>query len=138
MVFNSIFFVILNIPLVLLLVPRYGMLGAACANGFAIIFANLVALVEVYFLLRLHPYTTRYFKILFLGVITAAITYIMKGYLFNNGSVIFLLIQTSLIFIIFFILIILFGLEENERKILIAVKEKLISSYVYKSFGCKK
>jgi O-antigen/teichoic acid export membrane protein len=137
MVLNSIIFLILAIPLTLFLVPRYGILGAAYANTSAVIFANLVALAEVYFLLRLHPYNIRYFKVLFLGAITATIAYIMRYCLPNDSSVIFWLIEAAFIFAIFFALVILFGLEENERKILVAIKERLKTSYVHGTFRSK-
>jgi O-antigen/teichoic acid export membrane protein len=137
MVFNSIIFLILAIPLTLFLVPRYGILGAAYANTSGIVFANLVALAEVYFLLRLHPYNIRYFKVLFLGAITATIAYIMQYCLPNDVSVIFWLMKAAFIFAIFFALIILFGLEENERKILVAIKGRLKTSYVHGTFRSK-
>ena len=138
MVFNSIFLIILVILLTVLLIPQYGILGAAYANASAIVLINLAALVEVYFLLRLHPYNIRYFKVLFLGAISAAIAYGMRYFLPDTGSIIFSGVEAALILVIFFALIILFGLEENERKILVEIKQKLTTSHVQGFFGGKK
>lgn len=138
MVFNSIILAILVVLMTLVLVPRYGMVGAAYANASAIILANFVALMEVYFLLRLHPYNIRYFKVLFLGAITAAIAYGMRYFLPDTGSIIFLLMEGAFILVIFFALVILFGLEENERKILMTIKGKLMTFHVRRSSAGRK
>src|SRR4030042_5780174 len=114
------------------------MLGAAYANASAIILANLLALMEVFFLLRVHPYNIRYFKVLFLGAITAAIAYGMRYFLPDTGSIIFLFLEGAFILVIFFGLVILFGLEENEKKILMTIKEKLMTSHFHGSPGGKK
>ncbi|MEW5948873.1 MAG: flippase [Thermodesulfobacteriota bacterium] len=128
MVFNAIIFVILTIPLTLILVPRYGMLGAAYANGTGIAFANLVGMAEVYLVLRLHPYSIYYFKILLMGAITAVITCIVRYYFPTDGSIVFLLAGSACVFSLFFVLVILLGLDENERLVLTAIKERLMPS----------
>lgn len=135
MVFNSIVFVILAVTLTIVLVPHYGMIGAAYANCAAVIFANLVTLIEVYFLLRLQPFNTRYFKILCSGAITAAVTYIVKLYIPDNGHLIFSFLQAVFVVAIFFVFLILFGLEEDERKFLLAIREKLIPCYIEENAG---
>jgi len=133
MVFNAMLYVILAILFTILLVPPYGMIGAAYGNLFAVILANVASVVGVYFHLRIHPYDPYYFKILFLGVVTAGFTYVFECYLLNSGSVIFSLLGATLIFVTFFGLVILSGLEEDERKVLMAVKVKLMTSYFFKS-----
>jgi len=47
----------LNVGLGLLLIPRYGMLGAAIAHAGAIAAANVVPLIQVAIALRLHPFS---------------------------------------------------------------------------------
>jgi len=47
----------LNVGLGLLLIPRYGMLGAAIAHAAAIAAANVVPLIQVAVVLRLHPFS---------------------------------------------------------------------------------
>ncbi|MFZ5995734.1 MAG: oligosaccharide flippase family protein [Thermodesulfobacteriota bacterium] len=139
MVFNSILFVIMAFFLTTFLVPKYGMLGAAYANACAMLLANIIVLLEVYFLLRLHPYNIRYFKVLCSGAITAAVTYLLiQCHSPYEGSLILLFVQCVLVFILFFALIILFGLEENEKKILWAIRKKMMLFCIRGSAGCKK
>jgi O-antigen/teichoic acid export membrane protein len=47
----------LNLILGVLLIPRYGMVGAAIAHASAIAAANVVPLIQVAFALRLHPFS---------------------------------------------------------------------------------
>jgi O-antigen/teichoic acid export membrane protein len=59
---NRLAGLLLNIALTLLLLPRFGLLGAAIAQAIMIAFVNILALVEVRFLLKIQPYTKSYAK----------------------------------------------------------------------------
>lgn len=72
--FNSIATVILNIVLGLILTPRYGAIGTAISTGFSIGVINLIRLVEVYVLLKIHPYRWDTLKPLGAGFISALLT----------------------------------------------------------------
>jgi O-antigen/teichoic acid export membrane protein len=72
--FNSIATVILNIVLGLILTPRYGAMGTAISTAFAIVVINLIRLVEVYVLLKIHPYRWDTLKPLGAGLISALLT----------------------------------------------------------------
>ena len=52
----------LNVALNLLMIPKYGVLGAAVATGASIVLVNLTKLIEVYALYRVHSYTLSYWK----------------------------------------------------------------------------
>jgi O-antigen/teichoic acid export membrane protein len=56
-----------NILLNALLIPRWGLLGAALATGASIAGVNLLRLLQVYRLLRFHPYDRSYLKSLGAG-----------------------------------------------------------------------
>lgn len=68
---NGVFFVALNVALDIALIPQYGILGAAIANGFTIALLNITRLVEVFVLLRLQPYNRTYLKPLGAGGVAA-------------------------------------------------------------------
>ncbi len=128
MVFNTIFFIISTIGLSLYLIPVYGMLGAAFANAVTIILANIIVTLEVYFLLKVHPFNRAYFKILFSGLTTALITYFMRSYLPGRNLLSMAVIEGVLVVIIFFGMLIMFGLNENERKFLTVIRAKFSPS----------
>lgn len=115
--------VILNI----LLIPKYGILGAAFALSVSIILGNIVAVVEVVFILKMHPYRRDFYKpvlaaavsfpalCLYAGQVSIHNTFIM----FITGGLIFLALYT--------IILILLGVSEEERFILKKVIKKLIA-----------
>lgn len=128
MVINALGAVCLNIPLMIFLVSRYGITGAACATGITMALANIIALAEVYFLLGLHPYSVRYLKLLLLAVVTAGAAWMIHHYLIAaaslSASVPLILAQVAFIFIAFFLLLICFGLNDDEKQTLTSIRKK--------------
>ena len=53
---NSIIAIIINIGLSLILVPPFNMLGAALAAALTVIMINGLCLIEVYCIMKIHPY----------------------------------------------------------------------------------
>jgi O-antigen/teichoic acid export membrane protein len=71
--FNTALRVILNIVLVLLLIPPYGVLGAAWASSLTVVILNLVSLVEVWWILKVQPYRWDMLKPLIAGAAGAVV-----------------------------------------------------------------
>ncbi|MEW6586367.1 MAG: flippase, partial [Nitrospirota bacterium] len=123
MVFNAAVFAALAVFLNIVLVPSYGMVGAAYAKGISIILLNVVALAEVYALLKLHPYSILYFKALAAGLASAAVAYALKNYLPDGGSGVLMILKLAFVPVVFFAIIIKYALDDSERKILMTVKQ---------------
>jgi len=60
---NNLVVIVINIVLNLLLIPRFGIYGAAIASGFSYAFLNILALVEIYWMHGIQPYTPVYLRI---------------------------------------------------------------------------
>ncbi len=71
---NSIVAVVVNIVLGIILTPRYGAMGVAISTGVAYAVINLMRLVQVRLLLKMHPYRWDAFKPLGAGLISAILT----------------------------------------------------------------
>lgn len=59
---NSSLILVLNIGLNVLFIPRFGILGAALATGLSLILMNLARLVELFFIMGLHPFGSGWIK----------------------------------------------------------------------------
>jgi O-antigen/teichoic acid export membrane protein len=70
---NTVSSVIVNLSLALVLVPRYSINGAAWAAALTVIILNLVGLIEVYWIMRIHPYRWDILKPVVAGVIAALV-----------------------------------------------------------------
>jgi O-antigen/teichoic acid export membrane protein len=67
---NSIVAVVLNIVLGIFLTTRYGVVGTAVATGLALAIVNLMRLLQVRLLLKIHPYRPDTIKPILAGLIT--------------------------------------------------------------------
>ncbi len=75
--FNSLAVVALNIVLGIILTSQYGAMGTAISTGLAIAVVNVIRLIEVRILLKMHPYRLSMFKPLAAGTISAALVGIL-------------------------------------------------------------
>jgi len=70
---NSAVAVVANIGLGILLTPRYGAMGTAISTGLAIVVLNIMRLLQVVLLLKMHPYRWDFIKPLGAGLISSAL-----------------------------------------------------------------
>ena len=78
---NSIIDLTANIGLVLLFVPRWGIVGAALAGSLSIILINTMRLVEVFVLLRIWPYNPSFLKPIAAALVAAGVAYLANIWL---------------------------------------------------------
>jgi O-antigen/teichoic acid export membrane protein len=60
--YNSIIQFCLNVILDIVLIPKYGMAGAATATGISLILISIIRIIQIFFLLKIHPFSVSYFK----------------------------------------------------------------------------
>ena len=76
---NSLFMVVISIGLDLLLIPRWGVVGAAAASALSTTLINVVCLVEVWFLLHMQPYNWDLYKPFVAGLVTTVVTVMLNS-----------------------------------------------------------
>jgi len=79
--FNNLVIFVLEFVLALVLIPRRGIMGAAVAAGVSLSLVNGMRLVEVFRILKMHPYTTRFWKPVGAGLISLGGLAAIKGVL---------------------------------------------------------
>jgi len=117
---------VLNITLNALLIPRWGLLGAALATGISIAGVNLMRLVQVYALLGFQPYERNYIKTVAAGVVAGlgawALKYGMSGldlhFLLSLGITV--LVLSSLYLLTLWVL----GFSKEDRSVWEALKRR--------------
>jgi O-antigen/teichoic acid export membrane protein len=127
---NNLAIVLLIIVLNYLLIPRFGILGAAASLAIALSIINLVRLIEVYILLRIHPYRIDFYKPLLAGL-SAVTASLILSHLFGpniKNGLFALLGNSSAIALIYILVLLLFGLDPEEKIILNRMKTKFINS----------
>lgn len=102
---NDIFMAIINIILNVVMIPKYGMLGAAIATAISIASFNLFKLLQVKYYLDIIPFNRRYFHIFINVIIISLFTFFIKGI---YSSIIIVFINTAFSMIVSFIISYLF------------------------------
>jgi len=110
-----------------LLIPKYGIVGAAIAMAFSIAFVNILRLVEVYYFERIHPYKRSFIKPLTSGALSTLVVSVLRIF-FPYSSNLFFSAGFCVLFLSFFIgFLILFRLESEDKYILKLLGKRLIS-----------
>lgn len=76
---NNLVIFLLEFGLALVLIPRHGIVGAAVAAGLALSLVNGMRLVEVLRILKMHPYTARFWKPAVAGLVSLGGLALAKG-----------------------------------------------------------
>lgn len=125
---NSIISVTVSIGLSLVLIQRYGILGAALAAIFAVIVINGLGLIEMYWITKIHPYRSDIYKPLLAGG-AASIVGVLLLHFIHFSNIRFATIEKlSLIipFVLVYVLVmILLRFNEEDRIVFDVVRIRL-------------
>ena len=125
---NSIALCVLNIILNYLLIPQYGIIGAAFATGLSIAIINVLRLAEVYYFLRIHPFRLDYLKPCIAGFLSLFLVYLAVHKFFPVSLSLSDISLLLLFFVALYALFIFFlKLEKEDEYILKLFYRKLIS-----------
>lgn len=122
---NMVFTSIVNLILNMILVPRYGINGAAFSTMLSYIILSLIFLTETKYYLSLIPLRKKIFRILLISILPILSLIYIKQFIPINT---FTLILQVLFFILFyFILVLTTGcLDKNDLMILRTIKKKIM------------
>jgi len=123
---NNLAVLIISVILNLLLIPEYGIIGAAYATGISLTFLTFVRILEVYFIMKIHPFRLQMWKPLFAGTIFLLVFFHRITAYQSNTHIFFLLL---LLFISYFILIYFLKLDEEQVYLFGIIKKKVISFF---------
>jgi O-antigen/teichoic acid export membrane protein len=121
---NSLSLGVLNVVLNLLLIPMFHVLGAAIATGASIALINLVRVIEVYLLYKVHPYKLSYWKPIVAGGVATLVwigvrsIWNLSGWMWLGGSALF-----GVIYMLTFMAL---GLDDEDKVIMRAVKKRIL------------
>jgi O-antigen/teichoic acid export membrane protein len=120
---NSIVFLALSLALDLVLIPRYGLIGAAAANAAAIAAVNLLRLWQTRRVLGIGPYDRRFLRPLLAGLVAGAAAALTP--LDEIGGFLALGIRCALLGLAYLVLLWVLGIEQEDREVARAVLSRL-------------
>jgi O-antigen/teichoic acid export membrane protein len=124
---NNVIVFIMIVVLNSLLIPKFGLLGAAASLAIALGLVNIIRLVEVYLILKIHPYRVAYYKPFLAGALAAAASWALKHFWGPGvGSPLpRLAAHSSIIALVYLLALLGFGINEEEKLIWRRVRGKL-------------
>ena len=122
---NLVLASILNIILNILLIPSYGINGAALATTISRIILSALLFIEVYYYLKIIPLRRSIIKVTLLTIIPTVILFYLRNIISIN---IISLILLGIFFFLSYILIIIASksLDENDLMIIKSIKDKIL------------
>ena len=112
-----------NIFLNIILIPKYGLIGAATATATSVVIHNTITIFQIYYYLKLIAFRTVYLKIALAGLIPGTLFWLIKDGL-SGWILLALCIAFTLVFIA---LNFLFGAISNEDKMIMREIKKRIT-----------
>ncbi len=122
---NSIATFALSVGLSLLLIPSYGLIGAAVAALAAELLVNLLRLAEVFLLFRLLPYNRSFIKPITAGLAGAAAALGVGRLLPGGASFLSVAIIVLLLLATYAGVLLLLGLSEEDRAVLARLRGRV-------------
>jgi len=122
---NSAILCVTIIVMNLLLIPSYGITGAAMGTACSVIFLNVIRILELYYFERIHPYQKNFIKPLISGILAASIVYGL-GKLFPYEQSVFISMGFTIIFLIAYtVFLLLFTLDDDDKHVLNLIGKKM-------------
>ena len=118
---NSALGTAMTIGLAWLLIPKWGLIGAAVATGLTVAIMNIVMTVQVYLLLKLMPYNRHVFKPIIAGLVAFLATFFLHQ-LVPGAYWPYLIVKISFLCLVYIAVNVLLGLSEEDQMILRSVQ----------------
>lgn len=116
---NAMLHFLLQTGLCFLLIPRYGIIGAALAKATSIGFLRTIRLLQVYLILKMHPFRAEFIKPLVAGGASWLVLSLVRASIPQIGNSALLLVLGSSIFLaIYGLTLYRLGFDEEDRLIL--------------------
>ena len=117
---------VLNVGLNLWLIPIYGILGAALATGISFAVVNVARIVEVYTLLRMHPYDSSYHKP-FVAVFAVVVLSLFSSMLHISRP--YWIIHVAALSVVYCVVLYFLGLDYEDKMIWETIKRRINNQY---------
>lgn len=124
---NNIIMIAINITLNFFLIRLYGVFGAAVATAITIGSVNLLRLLEVYLIYKIHPYSLSYLYGITSGVIASTLLYLLGKHWPISSSVLGLLTNACVVIVAFLLPFFVIGLRGEDKLLFEKVVNKLNS-----------
>lgn len=127
---NSIFLTVIMVILFIILIPKYGIWGAAISYSVGLLIINVARVIEVYKFIGIHPFQLDFLKVIPCGLISSLIVYWGNIFLGNIQANLYLwIVEIVVFFLIYTGFILLFRLDEYDIMVYRILKKSVIGKF---------
>lgn len=123
--FNNVGTVILNTVLNIILIPIWGIAGAAIGVALTDVLINIARLFQIYWLFKLWPYDSSFVKPFLASAVTLSLVFFVIRVIPADTSLFNLILNITLLWIVFAAATILLGLSQDDRMLLSHIGKRL-------------
>jgi O-antigen/teichoic acid export membrane protein len=134
--FGDVLLVILNILLNIFFIPRWGLVGAAVATSISMGSVNILRVLQVYAMLKIHAYNRVYLKPIGSGILAGFLGFGLQSWLPAMHFILALMIMATFILITYTLSLWVMGLEKNDKMILNKINKKIKKIGEYRQSDC--
>lgn len=115
-----------NVVICFLLIPRYGVVGAAIAHMSSLGVVNLMRIIEIWIFMHMYAYDRSYLKPILSGFAGALVVALIGRYVIVDAGLMQLVALASVLFFLYFLGLVGLGLEEQDKTMLKKIKASVI------------
>lgn len=124
---NTIVVAVINIGLNLILIPRYGITGAALATLSSLVLIALARFGESWVILNLHPFSVKLLKPAIAGIGTLVVLMLTRPLIYPLHTLLTLSAAAIITFFVYCLLLWVLKLDAADREVLQALRAAIIS-----------
>jgi O-antigen/teichoic acid export membrane protein len=124
---NTVIRLILFVSMNFLLIPLWGIIGAAFAALAVEIIVNLIILLEIWILFRLLPYNKTFFNPLIAGLAAFATAFTVNQLLPVQEKIFFTILSLIMMLMVYIVVTLKLGLTPEDRLVLSRVQRRIFS-----------
>lgn len=128
---NSVFWVAIVLVTSILLIPRFGVVGAALSSTISTTSVNLLRLAEVWFLDRLQPYRRDLWKVLVAAGLALATGLSLDAVAPHGDRLGMSILQASAVVVVYLASLSAFGLHPDDRLVFRKVAERFLPKRLF-------
>ena len=131
---NAFIATMLNIILNIILIPKFGIMGAAYATISSMLLISIARLIETSIFLKINPFSFKVFKSIIAGILTCGILQYIKPYLMEYHTIVTLTLAFIIVMISYSALLVLFKFDDDDKDFLRSLnflKNKVIKQNNY-------
>lgn len=129
---NSVVLTVIMILSFVILIPAYGIVGAAVSYSIGLFVINILRIIQVYKFIKIHPFSFSILKVAASAVLTFFIVYYLKSFLDTEiSNQFFWIAEVIFCLSVYFAFTLAFRYDKYDKEIFRQIKKSMLSKFKF-------